>query len=226
MRPITLFLICIIIVCPHQTYSQELSAYGFEPIQEHYGIKYDLTPLGPDFDPSQLILTVTNINIGIETDIEGVIIINSVTPEIAKLMKTAPFLKGDLLVEDSKYVLFISPDVALHPEKILPILHSEKVKTPQDIERERIEVIRRGEIARTFDDGQGNRGVKAEMGAEVARAPSKFIESLNKFMQKKPHSEDIHIEEYYLSFSQLFANKEQTGSGDTYEVPPAAQPAP
>jgi hypothetical protein len=226
MQPITLFMICIFFLCPHQIYGQELAENTFDLIQEHYGIKYDLTPLGPDFDPSALILTVTNINIGIETDIEGVIVIDSATPDIAKLMKTAPFQKGDLLVEIGKYVLFISPDVALQPDKILPILHSEKIKTPQDIERERIEVIRRGEIARTFDDGQGNRGVKAEMGAEVARAPSKFIESLNKFMQKKPHTEDIHIEEYYLSFSQLFAKKEQTGNGDTYESDPTSQPVP
>jgi hypothetical protein len=183
----------------------------FEAFQTNYGIKYDLSPLDYQFDPAPLIQAITNINMEIETDIEGVIVLNTDRKDIARLARTAQYKKNELLVEDHKYVLFISPDMARDPEQIIRILKKQKLKTPQQIEKDRIEIIKRGEIAQVFD---GNSQSQKTVSSEIAKAPGKFIQLVNDMIDGKfKKKSEIEIEDYYLSFSQLFANQRNASTG-------------
>ena len=204
-NPITLSIHEIASIESLQEVQEEAPVSDFHPFQENYGIKYDLSPLAPQFDPADLIIAIATLKTEIDIDIGGVIVLNTVEQDIARIVRTALLKKGDLLVEDSKYVLFISPDVAREPNQILRILRKEERKTPERIEKERIEMLKRGEIAKVFDGGGQNTQAKDKITSEMAKAPGRFIDFVSDLLNGKFRKKDpIEIDYYYLSFSQLF----------------------
>lgn len=190
---------------PNQEVVEDKPIYDFEPIQTHYGIKYDLSPLAPDFEPTALINAITNINLEIDPDIDGVIVLNTSNTDMARIVKTALYQKDDLPMEDDKYVIFMSPDMARQPDQIIRILKKQKKKTPQQVERERIAMIKRGEITAVFNGGVKSNKTEDRIASELAKSPGKFIELITDMIdgkfRKKPN---IEIDDYYLSFDQLF----------------------
>jgi antitoxin component YwqK of YwqJK toxin-antitoxin module len=216
--PITLSVHEIASIESSQKVVEEPPQPAFDPFQTNYGIKYDFSPLNYEFDPAPLIQAITNINMQITTDIEGVVVLDTLEKDIARLTRTAQYKKDDLLVEDYKYVLFISPDMARDPEQIIRILKKQKPKTPQQIEKERIEMIRRGEIAQVFDGNEVNNN---KVTSQIAKSPGRFIQLVNDMIDgkfKKEH--EIEIEDYYLSFSQLFVNQKKSSDDKvSQEIP-------
>ena len=197
----------------------EEPVYDFEPIQTHYGITYDLSPLAPNFEPTALINAITNINLEIDPDVDGVVVLNTPNIDMARLVKTAPHQKHDLPIEEDKYVIFMSPDMARQPDQIIRILRKEKKKTPEQVEKERIAMIKRGEITAVFNGGIKSNNTQDVITSELAKSPGKFIELVSDMIdgkfRKKPR---IEIDDYYLSFDQLFIQDINLNSKKTIPI--------
>lgn len=199
--------------------AEERSVYDFEPVQTHYGIKYDLSPLAPNFEPTALINAITNINLEIDPDIDGVVVLNTPNTDMARIVKTASYQKDNLPVEESKYVIFMSPDMARQPDQIIRILKKEKKKTPEQVEQERIAMIKRGEITAVFNGGVKSNSTQDVIASQLAKSPGKFIELVSDMIdgkfRKKP---GIEIDDYYLSFDQLFIQDLDPNSKKTIPI--------
>ena len=185
-------------------------------IENHYGILYDLTPLPEEFNASSLIVTVTQLNLELDAEIEGVYVLDSGLGEnVARMVRTAAPSQDKDRQKKGQHVLIMSPDLAYHPHDIKEILIHKRLPSFAEKEQARIEEERQKSLTSFFGTDAMNPEEKETIPAKLAKMPVDFIQGIQNLLKSHPQEQTlkgIEIYDYYLSFDQMFPKVETVQS--------------
>lgn len=187
-------------VVPELNYNQRI-------IESHYGVAYDLTYIGQDFDPSDLIITVANLPLEFDIEVNGVIVMDE-----AKMMNPVILAKTTESNGMNKYVLMISRDMAFHPQDIVKVLRNEdySLREEQNIENKEVQ---REILSSFFSSDNVKEDEKNTLGAKIIEKSGNMIGKFENAVSGSTGKKQAQLSVYALDFNfdQIFT---LPGNGD------------
>ncbi|MBF0385312.1 MAG: toxin-antitoxin system YwqK family antitoxin [Candidatus Omnitrophica bacterium] len=200
-----------------EAYSEEgLSAIGEQKtsrIEDFYGIPYDLSEMEETYEPSNLIMAISDILLNLGIEISGVKVLeNGLVRGLAKIAKTSNVNRyGDVV--ESKNILLLTSDVALEPQRIIPILKEEKPPTEAQIRQEEVDEARKETLDSMFGGKYLSEEENKKMSAQLAKKGADMLEGFKNTLEKgfnfKVNGVKVKVHDYYQSFGDCF-NREDT----------------